>query len=65
MGIQDQIDPVFSQGGCGSALPELVPLLNGVKGKSIPVSKGSFGRGVTPLYKKGSVLDPGNYRMLA
>eukprot|EP00983_Pelagomonas_calceolata_P014861 471428-Pelagomonas_calceolata.AAC.1 len=36
---ESKVDFVFPQDGCGSALPELVPLFNGVKGRSIPACK--------------------------
>eukprot|EP00983_Pelagomonas_calceolata_P052666 1142943-Pelagomonas_calceolata.AAC.2 len=38
---ESKVDFVFPQDGCGSALPELVPLFDGVKGgvKSIPACK--------------------------
>eukprot|EP00983_Pelagomonas_calceolata_P121767 1160830-Pelagomonas_calceolata.AAC.3 len=34
-----KVDLVFPQDSCCSALPELVPLFSGVKGKSIPACK--------------------------
>eukprot|EP00983_Pelagomonas_calceolata_P031503 987787-Pelagomonas_calceolata.AAC.1 len=37
--LKSKIDFVFLQDGCGSAMPELVPLFDGVKGKSVAACK--------------------------